>query len=232
MTAPMSPAERIRPIRVILADDDPNLRDALASLLGMDPRISIVGTAADGREVLALVEHRPADIVLMDVEMPVLDGVETTRIMSERHSSVRVVMFTAFEVQHRLSEALAAGACSFLTKDLPVVEIVDSLLHIHSGHRVLAPRAMDFALDTLRSVGEQQERTEGWARTVDSLSIGQRAVYEWLIQGATNREIAELTNYSEGTVRTYVTQLLDCFGCSSRTELAVRAARIGSTPGC
>ena len=119
MTAPMSPPEHIRPIRVILADDDPNLRDALASLLGMDPRISIVGTAADGREVLALVEHRPADIVLMDVEMPVLDGVETTRIMSERHSSVRVVMFTAFEVQHRLSEALAAGACSFLRRTYP-----------------------------------------------------------------------------------------------------------------
>lgn len=231
MTDPMSPPDHIRPIRVILADDDPDLRDGLASLLDVDPRITIVGTAADGREVLALLKRHRVDIVLMDVEMPVLDGVETTRIMARCCTSVKVVMFTAFEVQHRLNEALAAGACSFLTKDLPVIEIVDLLLRIHAGHRVLAPKAMDFALDTLRSLGEQQERAEGWARTVDSLSTGQMAVYEWLIQGATNREIAALTNYSEGTVRTYVTQLLDCFGCSSRTELAVRAARLGALPG-
>lgn len=232
MIDPMSPYDHIRPIRVILADDDPDLRDGLASLLGLDPRISIVGTAADGREVLALVKHRPADIVLMDVEMPVLDGVETTRIMSEQHSSVRVVMLTAFEVQHRLAEAMAAGACSFLTKDLPIDEIVDSLVRVVSGRHVFSPRVMDAAVNVLRSFGERHEAAERWERIVDSLSTGQRAVYECLVQGVTNREIAEQVGYSEGTVRTYVTQLLDCFGCTSRTELAVRAARIGSTPGC
>lgn len=213
------------PLKVLLAEDEPELRERLARLLGADGRVSIVATAAQGRQVLDLLQVHSVDIVLLDVEMPIMDGVETAQRLSRRHPRVKVVMYTAFERQERLSAAMAAGAVAFLTKDMPPEEVINGLLRIHAGERLLSARATESALEALRHLGEQRQESERWFSLVESLNTGQREVYEVLITGASNREIAECVAYSEGTVRVYVTQILDALGCRSRTEVVLNAAR-------
>ncbi len=216
-------------IRVIYADDDPALLEGISGLIAPDSRIRIVGTATGGRGVLHLLELHRADVVLLDVEMPDLDGVETVRIISERYPEVKIVMFTAFEVESRLAEAFSAGAISFLTKDMEPQEIADALADAVTGRQALAPRALASAIGILHDLGEKRHAGDRWRAEEKALSEGPRKVYEHLITGATNKEIAARTGYSETTVRTYVSFLLESFDCATRTELATRALR-ASTP--
>lgn len=222
MTGPAS-----TPMRVMLVEDNDVLREGLARQLQRAGKISIVATAHDGHQALELLRMIPTDLILMDVEMPHLDGVETTRIITEEHPHIRVAMYTAFERSERLSAAMAAGAAGFLTKDMPIEDVVNALERIRSGENVLSPQATNAAITTLKLMGAYHRSSTRWNELVDKLSAGQRAVYDELITGATNKEIAKKIAYSEGTVRVYVTQILDHFGCQSRTEVALRAARAG-----
>lgn len=222
MTRPSSP-----PMKVMLVEDNDALREGLARQLQRAGKITIVATAHDGYEALELLRTIPTDLVLMDVEMPHLDGVEATRIITEEHANIRVAMYTAFERSERLSAAMAAGAVGFLTKDMPIKDVIDALERIRVGEHVLSPQATNAAISTLKLMGDYHRSSTHWNELVDELSAGQRAVYDELITGATNKEIAKKIAYSEGTVRVYVTQILDHFGCQSRTEVALRAARAG-----
>lgn len=212
-------------VRVLLVDDEPTLRNGIAGLLNDDPRIEIVATADGGEQALAVLRERLVDVAVVDVEMPGIDGVKTAESISRSHPRVKVVMFTAFERHERLSAAMAAGAVGFLTKDMEPKDVVEGILKAHSGERVLSSRATDMALGALRALGLRQREREAWNSLVRSLTPGQRKVYDVLITGASNREIAKKVNYSEGTVRVYVTQILDALGCKSRTEVALLAAR-------
>lgn len=231
MSRNLTEVTSVEVIRVIYADDDPALLEGISGLIAADSRIRIVGTAEGGRSVLHLLELHRADVVLLDVEMPDLDGVETARIISGRYPEVKIIMFTAFEVESRLMEAFSAGAVAFLTKDMEPREIVDAIADAVEGRPALAPRAVASAIGILHDLGEKRRAGDRWRETKESLSEGPRRVYRYLIEGATNKEIAARTGYSETTVRTYVSFLLESFGCATRTELAVRALRASTALG-
>lgn len=218
----MSPAPSIR---VLLADDDDILREGFAALLSSAPGIELVDAVADGAAALGVLEERLVDVALLDVEMPRLDGIQTARIIAQRFPRVAVVMLTAYDEPQRTGQALRAGALGFLTKDLPVEQVVHALEQASLGIAVLAPGPARTALGPMRSAGAGEG--DGLVERIESLPARYRPVLDEVLRGRSNREIARGLGMSEATVRTYMSEILRHCDCRSRTELAVRAVRAG-----
>lgn len=216
------------PLRAVLAEDDDTLRSLLAQQLSSDDRIELCATARNGIELLGYIEHLDLDIAVIDVEMPLMNGIEATRELQKRQVDIIVVMLTAFERKSRLMEALSAGARGFLTKDMPTAELVEALLRAAAGHEILSTPALNTATSVLKSVQERREGAQAWERKVQRLSEKHRPVYEFLIQGMGNQQIARHAHLSEGTVRTYVSQILTLLECQSRAEV-IRHASLAET---
>lgn len=199
-------------VRVLVVDDQQLVRDGIASLLGLQPGVVVVGTAADGREAVAsAVELRP-DVVLMDVRMPGLDGVGAAAMLAERVPSCRTVMLTTFDDEHYVTEALRVGAVGYLLKDLPAAELAQAVRLAHAGVAQFdAGVARQLAAPT--PTGRVHEVLT--AREVDVLRL--------VAAGSTNREIALRLHLSEGTVKNHLSRILGRLGLRDRTQAAVYA---------
>ena len=208
------------PVRVLVVDDQALIREGIASLLGIEPGIEVVGTAADGRAAVDLaVEIRP-DVVLMDVRMPVLDGVRAAGLLRERLPSCRVLMLTTFDDEEYVLSALRAGAGGYLLKDLPARDLAQAVRLAHAGvdqHDAAAIRRLVSALDrTVPPAGPRPELTER-----------EFAVLRLIARGASNREIAAQLFVSEGTVKNHVSHILSRLGMRDRTQAAIYARERG-----
>jgi DNA-binding NarL/FixJ family response regulator len=208
------------PVRVLVVDDQALIREGIASLLGIEPGIEVVGTAADGRAAVELaVETRP-DVVLMDVRMPVLDGVRAAGLLRERLPSCRVLMLTTFDDEEYVLSALRAGAGGYLLKDLPARDLAQAVRLAHAGvdqHDAAAIRRLVSALDrSAPPVGPRPELTER-----------ELAVLRLIARGASNREIAAQLFVSEGTVKNHVSHILSRLGMRDRTQAAIYARERG-----
>lgn len=199
-------------VRVLVVDDQQLVRDGIASLLGLQPGVIVVGTAADGREAVArAVELRP-DVVLMDVRMPGLDGVRAVAMLAERAPSCRTVMLTTFDDKHYVTAALRAGAVGYLLKDLPAAELAQAVRLAHAGVAQFdAGVARHLAAAT--PPGTAHEALT--AREVDVLRL--------VAGGSTNREIARRLHLSEGTVKNHLSRILGRLGLRDRTQAAIYA---------
>jgi len=194
-------------VRVLVVDDQELIRDGIASLLGIQPGIEVVGVGGDGREAIDLVRlHRP-DVVLMDVRMPVLDGVAAA---AELASTCKVVMLTTFDDHDYVVRALRAGAVGYLLKDLPVRELAEAVRLAHAGVTQLDP-----------SVARSLARP-----SADALTARETEVLRHVATGATNREIAARLHLSEGTVKNHVSRILTRLGLRDRVQLALYAREI------
>jgi DNA-binding NarL/FixJ family response regulator len=195
-------------VRVLVVDDQQLVRDGIASLLGIQPGIEVVGTAADGHEALQRAADLDPDVVLMDVRMPGLDGVEATRALRRTRPSCRVVMLTTFDDDQYVTLALRAGADGYLLKDLGAAELADAVRLAHRGVAQL-----DAAV--ARRLAAALPGAELTPRELDILRL--------VATGATNREIAARVYLSEGTVKNHVSRILTRLGLRDRTQAAVYA---------
>lgn len=214
-------------LRLLLADDDPVFTAAMADLLGSREDVDLVAVVPDGAAALEVLEGGGVDLALLDVDMPVLDGIATARRIAGSFPGVRVVMLTAFEQSDSLGRALVAGASGFLTKDMPVDRLVALLHEVMLGATVMGPRPATLLADSYR------ERTRGrgddlaFTTAVADLPPRYRQVFDLLTKAASNRRIAQSLHLSEGTVRVYASAVLQLTGCASRSELAIRAMDSG-----
>ncbi|HTJ32295.1 MAG TPA: response regulator transcription factor [Dactylosporangium sp.] len=198
-------------VRVLVVDDQQLVRDGIASLLGIQPGIEVVGTAADGHEALERAAELDPDVVLMDVRMPGLDGVEATRALRRARPGCRVVMLTTFDDEQYVTLALRAGAEGYLLKDLGAAELADA---VRLAHRGVAP--LDAAVARrLAAALPDDAPAELTARELEILRL--------VATGATNREIAARVYLSEGTVKNHVSRILGRLGLRDRTQAAVYA---------
>ncbi len=213
------------PIRVLLADDQRVVREGLGTLLGLLPGVELVGTAADGEEAVALAAEREPDVVLMDLRMPRLDGVEATRRLAER-GGVRVVALTTYADDESVLGALRAGARGYLTKDAGAEEIGAAIAAVARGEAALDPAVQAQVVAALRA--DKAERAE--PELPDGLTPREAEVLELIAEGLSNAEIAERLVVSEATVKSHINHLFSKARVRDRAQAVTYAYRHGLAP--
>lgn len=205
-------------IRVLLAEDQTMLRGALAALLDLEPDISVVAQASNGREALKLVYQCTPNVVVTDIEMPERTGLELAadlKLLASdpkgSNASIRVIILTTFARPGYLRRALDAGARGYLLKERPATELADAIRRVHAGLRAIDPALA----------------AEAWSAGEDPLSTRERSVLQRAGEGRSSAEIASELHLSEGTVRNYLSEIIAKLGATNRTD----AARIARSRG-
>jgi DNA-binding NarL/FixJ family response regulator len=215
-------------IRVLIVDDQALVRTGFRMIVEAEDDVTVVGEAADGEEALRLVQSARPDVVLMDIRMPRLDGVEATRrIVSERDGDApRVLILTTFDLDEYVVEALRAGASAFLLKDAPPEELVAAIRTVHGGDAVVAPRVTRRLLDRFAAVLPAATQPDEPA-ALATLTEREREVLTLIARGMSNAEIASELYVSETTVKTHVGHVLTKLGLRDRVQAVVLAYETG-----
>jgi DNA-binding NarL/FixJ family response regulator len=214
----MTPA--VRAARVLVVDDQTLFRTGLANLLDGDERVEVVGQAADGAEAVAQATKLKPDVVLMDVKMPSVDGIEATRRILQAVPGVRVLILTTFETDGQVIEALKAGASGYVLKDSSVAAIVSSVIAVMSGERVMASAVANRVLEMLTGTSTPKEFYDGMTnREIEILKL--------LASGVPNKQIAYRLKISEKTVRNHVSNMYEKLGIYDRSQAVLYAVRKG-----
>lgn len=203
-------------IRVLIADDHALVRRGLEQLVGSAPDIDVVGTVADGAQAVEAVARLAPDVVLMDISMPVRDGIEATRQVIAAHPNVRVVMLTSFADQRKVVDAIAAGASGYLLKDGDPDDVAAAVRAAHAGDAPLDPKAARLLIDA------QRQSTERSAAGPE-LSVREREVLMLVVEGLANKQIARRLGIAERTVKAHLTAVFQALGVADRTQAALWA---------
>ena len=214
-------------VRVLAADDQRVVREGLAMLLGLLPDVEVVGTAADGEEVLALAAELRPDVILMDLRMPRMDGVEATRRLRERDPAVKVVVLTTYADDRSVLDALRAGALGYLTKDAGATEIQQALHRVAGGQAALDPAVQ---LHLVEAIADGVPSGPSPAPLPDGLTPREAEVLTLIAAGLSNAEIAERLVVSEATVKSHVNHMLAKIGARDRAQAVAYAYRRGLAP--
>ncbi|HET6508551.1 MAG TPA: response regulator transcription factor [Baekduia sp.] len=208
-------------IRVLLVDDDALVRSGLKMMLSGAEGVEVVGEAEDGREVLpALDRHRP-DVVLMDIRMPVVDGIAATRLVREQPDPPAVVVLTTFDADELVLRALQAGASGFLLKDTPPPEIVRAIERVHAGDAMLSPGVTRRLIALVAADGEAARRAARARTLLEGLSEREHEVARAVGQGKANAEIGAQLHMSVATVKAHVSRLLMKLEVENRVQIAL-----------
>jgi len=214
----VSEAVSSAPIRIAVADDHPVVREGLVAMLETQPDFAIVGSAASGTDALTLVESADPDVLLLDLEMPALDGVGVLRALREAGARVRAIVFTVFDTDERIIAAVEAGAVGYLLKGAPRADVFSAVRVVAAGGSLLAPLAASAVLRRVR--GESPP-------SAPSLTMRERMVLEHLARGLGNKQIAAQLGITERTVKFHVSSVFTKLGAANRTEAVTRAAQAG-----
>ena len=207
-------------IRVLVADDHAIVRRGITALLATEPGIQVAGEACDGHEAVAEVERLRPDVVLMDIVMPGMDGLEATRCIMTSHPNTRVLVLTSFGGDDQVFPAIRAGARGYLLKDSRPQELIAAIRQVHSGESSLHPTVA-------RRVLQELSPSAGAAGDGEPLTPREIQVLQLVAQGYTNRQIGEELSISEATVRTHMSKILSKLNLGSRTQAALYALREG-----
>ena len=210
-------------ISVLTADDEHLVRSGLRMILGTEPDIELVAEAEDGEQALALVARHDPDVLLLDIRMPRMDGLEATRRLVADGLRTRVVILTTFDTDRNVYDALAAGASGFLLKDTPADRLVTAIRAAAAGDSVLAPSVARRVTDELA-----RRRTPERIEALASLTGREHEVLALMADGCSNAEIAERLVIGEGTVKTHVARILMKLGVRDRLQAVVLAYQTGA----
>jgi DNA-binding NarL/FixJ family response regulator len=214
------------PVRVLLADDQSLFREALAVLLGVRDDIVVVGEAGDGAQALDRAAELRPDVVLMDLRMPVLDGVAATRRLRAEHPGVRVIVLTTFDDDEDVFAALRAGALGYLLKDASSAQLVEAVLAAARDEAVLQPSVAAKVVARFARLPDEEPAVRPQPLVVP-LSERELDVLRLLADGRSNREIAATLFLAEGTVKNHVSGVLAKLDARDRTQAALRARALG-----
>ena len=211
-------------IRVLLADDQALVRGGFQMILAAQPDIEVVGEAEDGRQAIDLTNRLLPDVILMDVRMPVLDGLEATRRLVELGTTARILILTTFDLDEYVYAAIRAGASGFLLKDVRPSQLVDAIRVVADGEALLAPAVTRRLLERFAATLPTPEEREPALAT---LTDRERDVLELVASGLSNSEIAERLFLGETTVKTHVSSVLRKLGLRDRVQAVVLAYEAG-----
>jgi DNA-binding NarL/FixJ family response regulator len=215
-------------INILIADDQAMVRSGLRMILESEPDLVVVDEAADGAQAVRIAKRERPDVVLMDVRMPEMDGLEATRLISSDLDEVRVIVLTTFDIDEYVYGALRAGASGFLLKDAPADDLVAAIRVVAGGDALLAPSVTRRIIERFAAGPDPDRTVEG----LDDLTDRETEVLRLLARGLSNTEIAEELFVSEATVKTHVSHVLTKLGIRDRVQAVVAAYESGLvTPG-
>jgi DNA-binding NarL/FixJ family response regulator len=207
-------------ITLILVDDQSLIRRGLRALLKTDPDLDVIGEAENGKEAIALTETLQPDIVIMDIRMPIMDGVVATQEICQRFPQIKVLILTTFDDQEYVNQALQHGASGYLLKDTPFEELTQTIRLVHKGYTQIGP-----------GLAPSLQRQSSWQLEPDVLAMWQNLtskdleIISFIAQGASNREIADALFLAEKTVKNRITNILSMLNLRDRTQLAILALK-------
>lgn len=206
-------------IHILVADDHPVVLDGLVAILSTQPDFEVIGTASNGLEVVAQTEALHPDVLLIDLEMPLMDGVQALETLRAKSIAVRVIVFTAFDTDERILGAVQAGAEGYLLKGAPREELFEAIRVVNAGGSLLQPIVMS---KLMRHISQRED-----TKSVETLSPREREVLQLMARGLQNKEIAAELVISERTVKFHVSSILGKLGAGNRTEAVTMALQQG-----
>ncbi|MGW3248181.1 response regulator [Streptomyces sp. NPDC001070] len=212
-------------IRVLLVDDQPMIRTGFRFILEAEPDLNVVGESGDGAAAVEDARALQPDVILMDIRMPRMDGVEATRLIVRSGLPAKVIILTTFDLDEHVVDALRAGASGFLVKDGPAASLIDAIRVVASGEAVIAPRVTRRLLDRFAQLDDGTE--ESAPPALDRLTGREMDVLRALTRGLSNAEIAAELVVSEATVKTHVAHILEKFGLRDRVQAVILAYDAG-----
>ncbi|MDF2674550.1 MAG: LuxR family transcriptional regulator [Clostridiales bacterium] len=201
-------------IRVIIVDDDRIVRESMGIILSMDKEIEVKGTCSDGDEAFNFCRENNVDVVLMDIRMPICDGVAGTKKIKELNPNINVIILTTFNDDNYISQALKNGASGYLLKNISPDKIMEAIKIVHSGNMLIHPEA------AARLAGMLNKREEVNFSNFN-LNLGEIEIIKSIADGYTNKEIADRVFLSEGTVKNKISEILSKLGLRDRTQIAI-----------
>ncbi|MEM8505772.1 MAG: response regulator transcription factor [Cyanobacteria bacterium P01_D01_bin.1] len=207
-------------INLLLADDQADYRQGLAELLSMEADLTVVGQAENGERAIALTQRHQPDLILMDVRMPICNGVEATRIIHQRYPWIRILVLSTFDEDEYIYQSLQFGALGYLLKSTPASHLADAIRAVSQGCSQLGPTIAPKVFSQLNPTKEPQRITEA-----EGLSEREKEVVQLLGQGKNNKEIAQALHLSQGTVRNHISRILSGLGLRDRTQAALWAQK-------
>ena len=210
-------------LRIVIADDQDLMRAGLRTLLELESDFEVIGEAADGREAVAVATRTMPDVVLMDMQMPGVDGVEANQALTTQMPGTRVLILTTFDDEHYVFDGLRAGASGYLLKDVSGAELASAVRTVAAGGAVIGPAVAGKVLGRVTGAG-------GDARVpalIEPLSERETDILRAIADGLSNPEIGRRLGLAEGTVKNYVSRILQKTGTEDRTQAAMRARDLG-----
>ncbi|MDC7239160.1 MAG: response regulator transcription factor [Spirochaetales bacterium] len=213
-------------IKVLIADDQELIRDSLELLISSDKRFEVTGTAEDGNEACRLAAELKPDVVLMDIRMPGLNGIECVKQIKQRDRSVKIIMLTTFDSDDYIYESLKNGADGFLLKGISKANLIQSLETVYNGGAILEPQTTQKVFQIFGKMAKSffTARSEG---EFEELSTQEKQIIQLIGQGYSNKEIIGEVHLSEGTVRNYISNILKKLDLRDRTQIAIFAIQSG-----
>ena len=209
------------PIRVLIVDDDALVRAGLRTMLRSAPTIEVVGDVADGTEVLGALDRHRADVVLLDVRMPKLDGLRVLELLRSQPTAPAALMLTTFDTDEHVARALRSGAAGFIVKDTPPPEIVRAIELVAAGEGTLSPGVTRRLIDRLSEDADTQRRRREAADRLGALSPRDREIAEGIGEGRSNAQIAADLHLSVSTVKNRVSAMLGLLALDNRVQIAL-----------
>ena len=215
-------------IKVLIADDQELIRQSLQIVLGIREEISVIGTAGNGNEVIRLVQKEKPDVILMDVRMPEMDGVQCTRMIKERYPQIKIIILTTFDDDEFVFSALKYGASGYLLKGISMDELEKAIRNVHQGGAMINPGIASKVVELFSEMAQSNYDIMIEAENVDELTDGEWEIIKLIGRGMSNKEIAKAISLSEGTVRNYLSSILNKLNLRDRTQLAIWEVQSGS----
>jgi DNA-binding NarL/FixJ family response regulator len=209
-------------IRIVIADDQAMVRAGFAALLNAHADIEVIGQAEDGAHCVDLVADLDPDIVLMDVRMPLMDGIEATRTIVAANAETRIIMLTTFDIDDYVFDAIRAGASGFLLKDAPPAELAEAVRIVAGGEALLAPSVTKRVIEHFATGGQKPNRT-----ALPELTDREREILIQVARGASNTEIASSLHIAVQTVKTHVSRILYKLDARDRAQAVIAAYESG-----
>jgi DNA-binding NarL/FixJ family response regulator len=208
-------------INLLLVDDQSLICQGLAAVLNQEADLQVIGAAENGQAAIDQVKSLQPDVVLMDIRMPVMTGIEATRLIAEQFPNVKVLMLSTFDEDRDIAQSVRAGAKGYLLKDMPAQELAEAIRLVHRGYSQMAPGLIEKLVTSVTDPDDAVQQTEPEA--LKQLPPRERDVLQLIGKGLTNRQIATQLNLAEGTVKTYVTHILNRLVLQNRSQLAIFA---------
>lgn len=210
-------------IKVLIADDQELIRQSLQIVLESKEGVQVMGVAADGQQVMDMVRHEKPDVILMDIRMPKMDGVQCTKLIKKQWPAIKIIILTTFDDDEFVYNALKFGASGYLLKGVSMDDLVDAIHTVHNGGAMINPDIATKVVDLFSKMAWADYTILVDQHEAELLTKAEWKMIEQIERGASNKEIAEALCLSEGTVRNYLSAILNKLGLRDRTQLAIWA---------